>query len=382
MWYGSVGLRHGRSRPLSRYHSSSRCRNRCGCRRPAAARRCGAGFGVRRTRHLEPVALRRRTLVWNVPIIRSVKIYTRTGDAGETGLFDGTRVSKSDAARRRLRRRRRAERLARAGAGRDVGRAAARRCSNRSSAICLRSARASRIPAHRIAGARHQGRGRPGGHRRGSKSWIDRSKPSCRRCAASSWPAARRPARRCTSRARSAAAPSARWWRSARAVEPELLVYINRLSDLLFVMARAANHRAGRPKPSGNADDRHDGARYAYCERARPRALRELSGRLACCCRARDASAHRRDLRFCADAPTISPTSRASRTDERLRLLDDWGSAAASGAVSRRSGLATRAAQPDADDELDLRGAARIRSRQCGCRSRCSTICSARSGRT
>ena len=29
------------------------------------------------------------------------------------------------------------------------------------------------------------------------------------------------------------------------AVEPELLVYVNRLSDLLFVMARAANRRAG-----------------------------------------------------------------------------------------------------------------------------------------
>jgi cob(I)alamin adenosyltransferase len=32
-------------------------------------------------------------------------------------------------------------------------------------------------------------------------------------------------------------------------VEPVLLVYLNRLSDLLFVMARAANHRAGVPEP-------------------------------------------------------------------------------------------------------------------------------------
>lgn len=30
-------------------------------------------------------------------------------------------------------------------------------------------------------------------------------------------------------------------------VHPDLLRYLNRLSDLLFVMARAANHRAGRP---------------------------------------------------------------------------------------------------------------------------------------
>ena len=31
----------------------------------------------------------------------------------------------------------------------------------------------------------------------------------------------------------------------ADAVEPVVIVYLNRLSDLLFTMARAANHRAG-----------------------------------------------------------------------------------------------------------------------------------------
>jgi cob(I)alamin adenosyltransferase len=31
-----------------------------------------------------------------VSIIVTVKIYTKTGDSGETGLFDGTRVAKSD----------------------------------------------------------------------------------------------------------------------------------------------------------------------------------------------------------------------------------------------------------------------------------------------
>jgi cob(I)alamin adenosyltransferase len=34
----------------------------------------------------------------------------------------------------------------------------------------------------------------------------------------------------------------------ADAVEPVLVVYLNRLSDLLFVMARAVNHRAGVPE--------------------------------------------------------------------------------------------------------------------------------------
>jgi cob(I)alamin adenosyltransferase len=30
-------------------------------------------------------------------------------------------------------------------------------------------------------------------------------------------------------------------------VPPEILVYLNRLSDLLFTLARLANHRAGSP---------------------------------------------------------------------------------------------------------------------------------------
>ena len=32
------------------------------------------------------------------------------------------------------------------------------------------------------------------------------------------------------------------------AVEPDVVVFVNRVSDLLFVMARAANHRAGQPE--------------------------------------------------------------------------------------------------------------------------------------
>jgi cob(I)alamin adenosyltransferase len=33
-----------------------------------------------------------------------------------------------------------------------------------------------------------------------------------------------------------------------QAVDADVIIYLNRLSDLLFVMARAANHRAGAPE--------------------------------------------------------------------------------------------------------------------------------------
>ena len=36
---------------------------------------------------------------------------------------------------------------------------------------------------------------------------------------------------------------------AADAVDPLIVVYLNRLSDLLFVLARHANHVAGRPEP-------------------------------------------------------------------------------------------------------------------------------------
>ena len=34
----------------------------------------------------------------------------------------------------------------------------------------------------------------------------------------------------------------------AGAVDPAVIIYLNRLSDLLFVMARVVNHRAGVPE--------------------------------------------------------------------------------------------------------------------------------------
>ena len=173
-----------------------------------------------------------------------VKIYTKTGDAGETSLFDGTRVPKTDP---------------RVVAYGDVDELQA--TLGVSAASGLEPALAEMIvsiqrdlfalgarladPAHRIAP-------------RVSKvvisdesverleSWIDRLEaelPPLRHfilsggsAAGASLHLARTVCRR---------AERAVLMLGAEAVEPIVLVYLNRLSDLLFVMARAANHRAG-----------------------------------------------------------------------------------------------------------------------------------------
>ena len=179
---------------------------------------------------------------------------------------------------------------------------------------------------------RDEGRGHRRRYQHGSKAGSTRSNRSCRRCGASSSPAACRAGRRPARRAHGLPPRRARAWSrsGADAVEPELLIYVNRLSDLLFVMARAANRRAGR---AGNRvvsalvrDERSrtelgDGVRLLRA--ARPRALRELSGRVAAAARRACVRTSPRSTRSRA-GPTTSPTSRASPPAERLRLLDDW----------------------------------------------------------
>jgi cob(I)alamin adenosyltransferase len=176
-----------------------------------------------------------------------VKIYTKTGDAGETSLFDSTRVSKADA---------------RVDAYGEVDELNA----------CLGAARAAGLdadlggvvasvqkalfavgahladPGHRIADrvakssigdadvhVLEQAIDRlevelpplrhfilPGGSQAGALLHLART--ICRRAE-----------RRVVALGQEAA-------------EPIIVVYLNRLSDLLFVLARAANHRAGAPE--------------------------------------------------------------------------------------------------------------------------------------
>ena len=79
----------------------------------------------------------------------------------------------------------------------------------------------------------------------GSSATSTPSTRTLRRCARSCCPAAHAPPRRCTRRAPSAGAPSAHMVALAampgEAVGAPALAYINRLSDYLFVAARAAN---------------------------------------------------------------------------------------------------------------------------------------------
>lgn len=173
-----------------------------------------------------------------------VKIYTRTGDGGDTGLFDGTRVPKNH------------PRVAAYG---DVDELNAwlgftrASMSDQDLAAMLDHiqrdlfALGARLadPAHRIAErvtkaavsqediARLEG-------------WIDRLEselPPLRRfilpsgsAAAAALHVGRTICRR-AERGIVSLGPDA--------IEPELLIYVNRLSDLLFVMGRAANRRSG-----------------------------------------------------------------------------------------------------------------------------------------
>jgi cob(I)alamin adenosyltransferase len=153
-----------------------------------------------------------------------MKIYTKTGDSGETSLFDKTRVSKADA---------------RVDAYGEVDELNA----------CLGAARAAGVDDE-IAGLIEwlQKDLFAVGARLPDQA-IDRLEetlPPLRRFilpGGSSSGALLHLARTVCRRAERRVIAL-----GATAVEPVLIVYLNRLSDLLFVMARAVNHRAGVPE--------------------------------------------------------------------------------------------------------------------------------------
>ena len=213
MWYGSLVFRHGRSRPWRRYHVSSRSAKSA----PIGRHRQG--------RRLRPASGLAGWLCGHImkrPSPDTVKIYTRTGDTGETSLFGGTRVSKSDA---RVDAYGEVDELnawlgfVRRLAGRPSGQRRVRGHRRRARPDPARSVRARR-PARRSRATRF-----PLASRRrrfmmpmssASSSSSIGSRPICRRSRTSFWRAASRRAPRCTWRGPSAAARSAAWCRCSR----------------------------------------------------------------------------------------------------------------------------------------------------------------------
>ena len=176
-----------------------------------------------------------------------MKIYTRTGDSGETSLFDGTRVRKSDV------------RVAAYGdvdelnawlglvRAHDVGDGVTEMIVQIQRDLFALGARLA-DPAHRIAERVTKAAISSADISR-LEEWIDtleRDLPPLRRfilpggtAAGALLHVARTTCRRAERAIVGLEHPT---------IEPEVLVYINRLSDLLFVMARAVNRRGAVPE--------------------------------------------------------------------------------------------------------------------------------------
>jgi len=173
-----------------------------------------------------------------------VKIYTRTGDAGETSLFDGTRVSKAD------------PRVAAYGhvdelnAVLGVARAAARDpwidgCLDRIQIELFAVGAALADPTSRVSPRISRARLDADATTR-LERWIDEAEaelpPLTRFLVPGGSPggAALHLARTVCRRAERDVVSL-----GADAVDATVVTYLNRLSDLLFVLARLANARAG-----------------------------------------------------------------------------------------------------------------------------------------
>lgn len=173
-----------------------------------------------------------------------MRIYTKTGDTGETGLFDGTRVPKSD------------PRVAAYG---DVDELSAWIGLVRAEALpadvderlvgiqrdlfALGAMLAD--PTHRIAKRVDKATLTPASVKslEGAIDDFEKELPHLRRFifAGGTPPAAKLHLSRAVCRRAEREVVSL----GADAVDPLAVQYLNRLSDLLFVMARVLNHRAG-----------------------------------------------------------------------------------------------------------------------------------------
>ena len=177
--------------------------------------------------------------------IRLTKIYTRGGDAGDTSLGDGSRVSKLD------------ERIGAYGTVDELnsalGLVLAASCPEAIRAVLNRvQNELFDLGADLSVPLRHEGRLRV------TQEQVDRLEADCDRFnedldelrsfvlpggdeVAARMHVARALCRRAERDALVAA--------DAHDVDPLALVYLNRLSDLLFILARAANAAAGREEP-------------------------------------------------------------------------------------------------------------------------------------
>ena len=176
-----------------------------------------------------------------------MKIYTKTGDSGDTGLFDGTRVSKTH------------PRVVAYGDVDElqacIGVARAATLPQDLDEMCLALQRdlfalGARLadPAHKIAKRVEKIVINDASVTR-LEGWIDRLDteiPPLRHFILSDGcPAG---AQLHLARTVCRRAERSVLMLGKDVVEPVVIIYINRLSDLLFTIARAANHRAQRPE--------------------------------------------------------------------------------------------------------------------------------------
>lgn len=183
-------------------------------------------------------------VVRDISVVCGVKIYTRTGDGGETGLFDGTRVAKSDprvAAYGEVDELNAWLGLVRAEMTDPDLAPMLEQIQRDLFALGARLADPAKKIAERVTKAVVTGEDISR-----LESWIDRLEselPPLRRFILAG--GTRTGAALHVSRTICRRAERSMVALGSDAVEPELVTYINRLSDLLFVMGRAANRRGG-----------------------------------------------------------------------------------------------------------------------------------------